>query len=87
MARHARNPKHKRHGGMAGGRRGDAPVLVGTLQVHGKSATVETPEGSFPVARGGVREAMGGDTVAVTAEAQGLIFNRSEVPVPAAESV
>ena len=28
-----------------------------------------------------------GDTVAVTAEAQGLIFNRSEVPVPAAESV
>ena len=71
MARHARNPKHKRHGGMAGGRRGDAPVLVGTLQVHGKSATVETPEGSFPVARGGVREAMGGDTVAVTVSRRG----------------
>ena len=71
MARHARNPKHKRHGGMAGGRRGDAPVLVGTLQVHGKSATVETPEGSYPVARSGVREAMGDDTVAVTISRRG----------------
>ena len=28
-----------------------------------------------------------GDTVAVTAEAQGLVFGRTEVPVPAAESV
>ena len=62
MARGRSRTQHKRHGGMTGGRRGDAPVLVGTLRVQASGkALVETPEGTFTVARGGLREAMGGD--------------------------
>ena len=41
--------------------------LTGTVRVYGTgSAVVETAEGTFPVARQGLREAMGDDTVQVT---------------------
>ena len=44
-----------------------AHELAGTVHVSGSGkASVETAEGSFPVARGGLREAMPGDEVVVT---------------------
>lgn len=42
-------------------------ALIGTIRVARPGvADVETAEGAFPVARGGIREAMNGDTVGVT---------------------
>ena len=49
------------------GTRRPSPVVQGTLRVSGKGrATVETAEGVFAVARGGLREAMNGDEVRVS---------------------
>ena len=49
------------------GPRKPSPVVQGTLRVSGKGrATVETAEGVFAVARGGLREAMNGDEVTVS---------------------
>ena len=49
------------------GPRKPSPVVQGTLRVSGKGrATVETAEGVFAVARGGLREAMNGDEVRVS---------------------
>lgn len=49
------------------GPRKSSPVVQGTLRVSGKGrATVETAEGVFAVARGGLREAMNGDEVRVS---------------------
>lgn len=56
---------HRRGGGKAAMRR--SPTLAGTLHVTRPGmATVETPEGSFRVARRGLREAMNGDEVTVS---------------------
>ena len=56
---------HRRGGGKAAMRR--SPTLTGTLHVTRPGvATVETPEGSFRVARRGLREAMNGDEVTVS---------------------
>ncbi|MCI2187358.1 MAG: ribonuclease R [Olsenella sp.] len=56
---------HRRGGGKAAIRR--SPTLTGTLHVSRPGlATVETPEGSFRVARRGLREAMNGDEVTVS---------------------
>ncbi len=56
---------HRRGGGKAAMRR--SPTLAGTLRVTRPGvATVETPEGSFRVARRGLREAMNGDEVTVS---------------------
>ena len=42
-------------------------TLEGVVRVHGATrATVETQEGSFPLARHGLREAMNGDTVSAS---------------------
>ena len=52
-------PRHKR--------RRNHPTLSGTLRVEGNgTAVVSTQEGSFTVARKGLREAMSGDTVAIS---------------------
>lgn len=60
-----RGGNHRRGGGKAALRR--SPTLVGTLHVTRPGvATVETPEGSFRVARRGLREAMNGDEVTVS---------------------
>ena len=60
-----RGGNHRRGGGKAALRR--SPTLVGTLRVTRPGvATVETPEGSFRVARRGLREAMNGDEVTVS---------------------
>lgn len=49
------------------GRRGGVQVHVGVLRViRPGNAVVETDEGSFPVAKGGIREAMSGDEVRVS---------------------
>ncbi|WP_072355075.1 ribonuclease R [Olsenella sp. kh2p3] len=56
---------HRRGGGKAAMRR--SPTLTGTLRVSRPGmATVETPEGTFRVARRGLREAMNGDEVTVS---------------------
>ena len=56
---------HRRGGGKAAMRR--SPTLAGTLHVTRPGmATVETPEGSFRVARRGLREAMNDDEVTVS---------------------
>ncbi len=69
-----KRPHHgnTRRGSGKGAKRRPA-TLVGTLLVHSPGvAEVETPEGTFPVARRGLREAMNGDTVQVSvAEAHG----------------
>lgn len=60
-----RGGNHRHRGGKAALRR--SPTLVGTLRVTRPGvATVETPEGSFRVARRGLREAMNGDEVTVS---------------------
>ena len=59
--RRAYRPRNQR------GTRKPSPVVQGTLRVSGKGrATVETAEGVFAVARGGLREAMNGDEVRVS---------------------
>ncbi len=61
------NRKHSRRAGRRHGRRAQRPTLTGVLHVPGGGpARVETPEGTFRVARHGMREAMHGDTVGVT---------------------
>lgn len=56
---------HRHGGGKAAMRR--SPTLTGTLRVTKPGvATVETAEGSFRVARRGLREAMNGDEVTVS---------------------
>lgn len=60
-----RSGGHRRGGGKAAMRR--SPTLAGTLRVSRPGmATVETPEGTFRVARRGLREAMNGDEVTVS---------------------
>lgn len=60
-----RSGGHRRGGGKAAMRR--SPTLTGTLRVSRPGmATVETPEGTFRVARRGLREAMNGDEVTVS---------------------
>ena len=60
-----RSGGHRRGGGKAAMRR--SPTLTGTLHVTRPGvATVETAEGSFRVARRGLREAMNGDEVTVS---------------------
>lgn len=66
-----RRPGARRGGShRPGGRRAPrhrSPTLTGTLRVTKPgTATVETPEGSFRVARRGLREAMNGDEVTVS---------------------
>lgn len=62
-ARHGGN--HRCGGGKAAKRR--SPTLAGTLRVlRPGMATVETAEGTFRVARRGLREAMNGDEVTVS---------------------
>lgn len=60
-----RSGGHRHGGGKAAMRR--SPTLAGTLRVTKPGvATVETAEGSFRVARRGLREAMNGDEVTVS---------------------
>lgn len=60
-----RGSEHRRGRGKAAVRR--SPTLTGTLHVSRPGmATVETAEGSFRVARRGLREAMNGDEVTVS---------------------
>lgn len=60
-----RSGGHRHGGGKAAMRR--SPTLTGTLRVTKPGvATVETAEGSFRVARRGLREAMNGDEVTVS---------------------
>ena len=60
-----RGSGHRRGRGKAAVRR--SPTLAGTLRVTKPGvATVETAEGSFRVARRGLREAMNGDEVTVS---------------------
>lgn len=60
-----RSGGHRHGGGKAAMRR--SPTLAGTLHVTKPGvATVETAEGSFRVARRGLREAMNGDEVTVS---------------------
>lgn len=48
------------------------PTLTGTIRIaRPGSASVETPEGVFPIARGGIHEAMDGDEVQVVLVGQG----------------
>ncbi len=61
--------KSRSHGPRGRGSRGrrTRALLTGTMRVsRSGSVTVDTPEGSFRVAKRGVREAMSGDTVQVS---------------------
>lgn len=63
MARRRHKTSSYRH---AGSTRGRHAAYIGTLHVaRPGSATVETPEGTFLVARGGLREGMDGDEATV----------------------
>lgn len=63
----ARGRKHKRFAQHAGPTRGRHVALEGVLHVaRPGSAYVETAEGSFAIARGGLREGMDGDRASVT---------------------
>lgn len=65
MGRKGQQRGRSNHGSHAGVRK-PRPTLTGTLRVVRPGiATVETPEGVFSVARGGIREAMSGDKVQV----------------------
>lgn len=60
-------------------------TVEGTLRVSAPGrATVETPEGDFPVPRGGIREGMNGDTVLVSLAYQ---HNRHEGKVAYVQTV
>ena len=64
-----KRPHHgsRRRGNTSGPRKRPAPLLNGTLRiVRAGVATVETAEGTFPVARGGIHEGMNGDVVQVS---------------------
>lgn len=64
--------KHKRHGGAGHSARRDPDVVTGTIHVRANgTGWLESAEGTFPVAKGGVREAMDGDTVAATISRRG----------------
>lgn len=63
-----KRPHHgsRRRGNTSGPRKRPEQLLNGTLRiVRAGVATVETDEGTFPVAHGGIREAMHGDVVQV----------------------
>lgn len=61
-----RHPKRKQPRTRKAKKRSHA-CLTGTFHVQeGRGATVTTEEGTFPVARRGLREAMNGDTVSVS---------------------
>lgn len=63
----AKGRKHKRFAQHAGPTRGRHVALEGVLHVaRPGSACVETSEGTFVVARGGLREGMDGDRASVT---------------------
>lgn len=63
---HSRPHRGNRRRGRSGGPRGRARTLTGTLVISRPGAGyVETPEGSFDLARHGQREAMNGDEVEV----------------------
>ena len=58
--------KHKAKRSPHKGRRRSAPSHVGRVRVTGEGGVVETPEGTFPLSRHALREAMPGDTVSVS---------------------
>ncbi|MBP3884340.1 MAG: ribonuclease R [Olsenella sp.] len=63
--KHARGGGHRR--GPHANTRKPLPVLTGTIRIHRPGvADITTAEGTFPVARGGIREAMDGDEVRAT---------------------
>ncbi len=75
---HGNNHRRGRHANT----RKPLPVLTGTIRIHRPGvADVSTAEGTFPVARGGIREAMDGDEVRVT------VLSRNGVRVASVQSV
>ncbi|WP_058270586.1 ribonuclease R [Olsenella massiliensis] len=67
MSRGTSRPRGSRRRKRSAGTRKRPPLAQGVIRVsRSGSATVETTEGRFPVVRGGVREAMSGDTVQVS---------------------
>ena len=63
----ARRPHGSTRRKGTGGTRRRRPLLTGTIRMRASgTATVSTPEGSFAVARGGIRQAMNGDEVQVS---------------------
>lgn len=63
----ARRPHGSKRRKDTGGTRRRRPLLTGIIRQRASgAATVSTPEGSFAVARGGVRQAMNGDEVQVS---------------------
>ena len=64
-----KRPHHgnRRRGNTHGTRRKNQALIAGTIRIARPGmATVETPEGTFDVARGGIHEAMNGDEVQVS---------------------
>ncbi|MBP3893930.1 MAG: ribonuclease R [Atopobiaceae bacterium] len=69
-----KRPHHgnKRRGNTSGPRKKPYALIEGTIHVHRPGlATVETAEGAYTVARGGVRGAMNEDTVQISLERRG----------------
>ena len=67
MARKRPHHGNRRRGNPHGTRKKAEALLGGTIRIaRPGSATVETPEGAFAVARGGIHEAMNGDEVQVS---------------------
>ena len=63
----ARRPHGSKGRKSTRGTRRRRPLLTGTIHMRASgAATVSTPEGSFAVARGGIRQAMNGDEVQVS---------------------
>ena len=60
--KHSRGKSH----GKNYGRKTHKPYVVGTVRICGKGGFVDTPEGTFKLSHSGVREAMNGDTVAIS---------------------
>lgn len=67
MARKRPHHGNRRRGNPHGTRKKAEALLSGTIRIaRPGSATVETPEGAFAVARGGIHEAKNGDEVQVS---------------------
>ncbi|MFZ2756525.1 MAG: hypothetical protein WAY93_06655, partial [Atopobiaceae bacterium] len=72
MGRRRKGSRSARMRRASSGPRKPGKAITGVLHVaRPGSATVETAEGTFLVARGGIREGMNGDTVSVTLSRRG----------------